>query len=130
MNPHSILQRRVAIAAQRYDSLHKICWLLRNRQRIPAHLVGRRGHFVEWAAAQQCRLPELAIGLVHYRRANAVTPGAAIERARSREGCAAELLGVKTQRRVLRRVLSLRQRAGLGFGGKLVAEPALIVELS
>jgi len=123
----TILHGGVAVAAQRHDTLDKIRDLGRNRQRIPAHLVGGRGHLVEGAAAQQRGLRKLAIRLMHDRRPDAITPRAAVERTWRGEGCSADLFGVEPQRRLLRGVLSPWQRAGLCLSGKLIAKPALIL---
>ena len=126
MNAHAILHGRVAVAAQRDDAFHKIRLLRGQRQRVPAHLVGRRGHLCEWPAAHQRDLAKLAIRLMHHRGPDAVTPCAAIQQARSRKGCTAELFRVEPQRGMLRGILALRQRAGVGLGGKLVAKTGLV----
>ena len=64
--------------------------------------------------------------LVRGRRADAVGPVGPADAARRREGRAVQLLDVEAERRLLRRVLVPRQRAGNRLGGELVAESRLI----
>src|SRR5690606_27160312 len=58
----------------------------------------------------------------------AVHPGAAVLVARRGEGGAGDQLRVQVEGRALRAVAALRQRAGHGLGGVLVAEAALVAQ--
>ncbi len=128
MDGDSGLHGRVAVAAESDDAFEEIGWLLGKRERVPAKLIGRCGHFVERAAAQEAhsRLLERAMS---DRRAYAIRPGAAIGGARRGERRAAELLSIKAQRMVLGRVLAEGQRAGDSFGDELVGEAGLITNV-
>jgi hypothetical protein len=126
----TVLHCRVAVAAEGDDSVDEVGWIGGQRQRIPAHLVGRRRDFSEGAAAQERVFCVLAIGLVHHRGADAVAPCAAVQQAGRGEGGAADLLGVKAEGRVLRSVLALRQCAEVRFRGKFIAKSGLILMLS
>src|SRR6516165_6896162 len=97
------LHRRIGVTADRNDALDKVGLLARDRQRIPAKLIGRCGNFEKRAAADQlCR--DLLVGPVRYRWADAIGPGAAIDCARRGEWCSAELLSIEAERMLLRRV--------------------------
>ena len=74
---HAGLRGRVAAAGNGYQAVDEIGGRLGDGKRIPAQLVGRRGHFVERAAAQQAELAYSVYGLwvtegriryVHVRR--------------------------------------------------------------
>ena len=66
---------------------------------------------------------------MRHRGTNAIGPGAAIRGARRGERRAAQLLGVKAERMLLRRILARRQSAGNGLGGKFIAEAGLVQNL-
>ena len=53
MHRHAGLRGRVAAARDRHQALDEIGGRLGDRKGIPAELIGRRGHFVKRAAAQQ-----------------------------------------------------------------------------
>jgi hypothetical protein len=59
---------------------------------------------------------------MRHRRTNAIGPGAAIHGARRGKRRAAELLGVKAEGMVLRRILADGQRARNCLGRELIAE--------
>ena len=66
---------------------------------------------------------------MHDGGADAIGPGAAVEKARRGEGPAAELLGVEAEWGLLRGVLADGQAAGMGLGGELVAEAGEVLEI-
>src|ERR1700739_879937 len=66
---------------------------------------------------------------MRYRRADAIGPGAAISGSLCGERRAAELLRVKPERMLLRRILALRQSTGDCLGGKFVSKAGLIPDL-
>ena len=116
-----------AIAGHGLPAVDEIRWRagIGQRQRVPAQLVWRRRrHGVE--IADDARVLQQGKGWMLAGGTDAVQPGTAVLRARRREGRAGELFRVQAQRRLLRRVLPLRQGAGHGLRGKLVAEAALV----
>ena len=58
--------------------------------------------------------------------ANAISPATAIRSSRRSEGRSAELLGVKPERMLLRRVLALRQTSFDRLSGKLISKAGLV----
>ncbi len=129
VNGNSGLHGRVAIAGKGDDAIEKIRFLFRERQRIPAKLIGRGGGFSKRSAAEQASR-NLFIGAVSYRGPNAIGPGAAVQRSRRGKWRAAELLGVKAEGMLLRRILALRQRSHNCLGGEFVAEAGLVRNLT
>ena len=93
----------------------------------PAQLRRRRFGFVEGRAADQA-VVDAAVWPVHDRGLDAVRPGAPVFRARGRKRSAGDLLGVKAERRPLRRVAADRQRAGNRLGDKIIAEAGLVLD--
>src|SRR5208282_962718 len=128
MNGEAGLHRGIATAAERDDAVKEIRFLLGQRQRIPAQLIGRGWSFSEWPAADEAH-GDFFIGPVRDRRTNAIGPGATIGGARSRERRTAKLLGVKAEGMVLRRILAGGQRSGNRLRGKLIRETGLIPNL-
>ena len=124
---HADLDGDVAVAAERDDALDEIGRLLRNRKRRPAQLRRRRLGFVEGGAADHA-VADAGVGPVHHRGLDAVSPGAPVFGARGRERGARDLLGVKTERRPLRRVAADRQRAGNRLGDEMIAEAGLVLD--
>ena len=121
------LRGRVAAAGDGHQAIDEIGGRLGDGKGIPAKLVGRRGHLVERAAAQQAgRI--FGERLVRDGRANSIGPGAPVGGARRGERAAAELLGVESERRLLRRVLANRERAGYGLRGEFIPEAGLVTQ--
>ena len=118
----AVLRGGVAVAAEGDDAFDEVGGRGWEWERVPAHLVGRRGLFVEGAAAQEGGFGEWLVGLVDDRGADAVHPGAAVEAARGGEGGAAYLLGVEAEGMLLRGVLADGESAGVGLGGELVSK--------
>jgi hypothetical protein len=92
----------------------------RDRQRAPAHLVGRgRAAFEVGAHAGVRYAGEIPM---HGGRTDAVQPGTPVVAARRREGRSRQLLGVESIGHPLRRIAVRGQGAGQGFGREFVAE--------
>src|SRR5579883_2833011 len=127
MDAHAGLHGRIAIAAKRNDSVHKIRRFSRNRQRVPAQLIWRSRNFSKWATADHPRRI-FFIRLMRYRRLNAIGPGAPVDVARRGERSSAELLGVEAKRMLLRCILPLRQSPCNCLCGKFVGESRLILQ--
>ncbi len=124
---HADLGRYIAVAAERHDALDEIGRLARNRKRRPAQLRRRRFGLVERRAADQT-VVDARIRPMHHRGLNAIGPGAAIFGAGGGERGAGNLLGIKPERRPLRRITADRQGAGHRLGQKMIAEAGLIIE--
>ena len=91
----AVVSGGVAVAAQRDEAFDEVGGRGWERDRVPAHLVGRGGDFVEGAAAQECGFGQRLVGFVDDGGADAVHPGTPIEAAGGGEGRAANLLGVE-----------------------------------
>ncbi len=116
-----------AVACHGHHAVDEIGGRIRHRQRIPAQLVGRRGHVVE--AARDAMAVRETERLVHDAGADAVGPGAPVRMARRRERGAGDLLGIQAVRDALRRILAHGKRAFACLGRELVAEARLIPEV-
>ena len=127
MDRHADLRRHVAIAAEGHQTFNEIGGLLRNRQRAPAQLRRRRVDFLERRAADHA-VVGARIGPMHHRGLDPVGPGAAIFPAGGGEGGAGDLLGIKAERRALRRVAADRQRPGDRLGFEIIAEAGLVAQ--
>src|SRR6266568_895847 len=119
------LHGRVAVAPKRDNTVNKVRLFLRNRQRVPSKLVWRSWHFEERTTANETSR-NLFVGAVRDRRADSISPCAAIRGTRRCERCAAELLRVQTQRMPLRRILAGWQRSRNSLSREFVAEAGLI----
>ena len=113
------------IAANCDDAFNKIGWLLRDLKRRPAQLCRRRVGFIERSAADQA-VVDAPIRPVYDRRLNTIGPGVTIFRACGRKRGAGNLLGIKAERRPLRRVATDGQRAGDGLGDEMIAKARLV----
>ena len=118
----------IAVARHRHQAVDEIDRFggARQRQRVPAQLVGRRRHAAE--RTDDPRLVDQAKRLVHRRRPDPVRPRPPVGAPRRRECRARQLLGVQAVRRALRRVAADRQRAGQRLGGELVGEAGHVGE--
>ncbi len=128
VNGNSAVRGGIAVAREGDEAVDEIGFRGGEGNRVPAQLVGRSRNFVEGRGAQQSA-GNFAVGLVHDRGAYAVKPTAAVGGARSGERGSAQLLGIESVGRALRRILPRGQRAGKGFAGEFVAESAVVVEL-
>ena len=127
MDRHADLGGNIAVPAKGYDAFDEIRRLVRNRKRQPAQLRRCRVGFIERSTADQ-PVVDTCIRPVHDRRLNAVGPGVTIFRPRRGERGTGNLLGIKSERRPLRRVAADRQRAGDRLGNKMIAEAGLVLE--
>ncbi len=114
----------IAVAGHRDQPFEKVGRCGGCRQRVPAHLVGRRGHVAE--AADDAAVVDPGERRVHRGRPDPVGPRAPVRGARRCERRARQLLRVQAVGRALRRIAPDRQCAGQRLGGEFVAESGLI----
>src|SRR5215831_784716 len=124
MNRHPGLVGGAATAADSDDAINKIDRILRDRERAPPQLRGRRLGLVERAGAQLA-IVDAPIGPVDHRRPDAIGPGAPVLVAGRSESGAGNLLCIEPERRPLRAVAADWQRTRHSFRLKLIAEPGL-----
>src|SRR6195256_3439739 len=119
----------VSVARHGDQAVDEVGALRRSRDRNgpPTQLVRRGGHLVEWRAAQPSRADGFE-WLMRHRRTHPVKPSPAIDAARRSKCRAAQLLGVQTMRRLLRRILPARQHTLHRLAGELVSESRLITQ--
>src|SRR6516162_4735592 len=124
----AIPERPLVTPLPRDQPVDKVRRLVGKGQRIPSEAVWRRWGLIERRAAKQA-VVDPTKSRVHRRRPNAVKPGPPVVVTWRGERRAGNLLGVKAVRRLLRRVLALRQGALRCLGGVLVAKTGQIAAL-
>jgi len=124
VDAHAVVRIGRAVAAHGVQAIDEIGGAARQRQRVPAQLVGR--HCAVREIAVQVRLRIRAELTVRHRRADPVQPATPVAAARRGERGARQLFGIQPMRHPLRRVAAHRQRAGHRLGGELIAETGLV----
>jgi hypothetical protein len=114
----------VAVEHHRAQAVDEVQRLGRQRDRVPAQRVGRDVDAVLGARLEQ-RMRERRVRAAAHRGLAAVEPGALVGVTRRREGGARQQLGIEPERRALRAVAALRQRARDGLAAEVVAEAAV-----
>ena len=117
----------VAVAGEGGEAVDEVGGLGGQRHRVPAELAGRGLHLVEGSGADHA-VGDALVGLVHDGGADAVGPGAAVEVARRGEGGAAKAARCRGPAELSAGRSGHGQGAGLGLGGKLVAEAGEVLE--